>query len=97
MDSRKLKQAQSIASKLGLGKLEISNASQKRFAIRSPSGKLVNFGLWPFSAKGAFLDHGDEKLKEAWRKRHSKIMKEGKPAYLDPESPEFYSWRILWA
>ena len=97
MDSRKLKQANQIAKSNGLGELQVSNASQKRFSIRSPSGKLINFGLFPFSGKGAFLDHGDEKLKEAWRKRHSKIMKEGKPAYLDPESPEFYSWRILWA
>lgn len=94
---RKLKQAQQIADKKGLGQLQVSLANGKRFAIRSPSGKLVNFGLWPFSGKGTFLDHGDEKLKEAWRARHSKIMRQGKPAYLDKESPEFYSWEILWA
>ena len=96
MDTRKLKQAQLTADKLGLGELQISLAKDKRFSIRSPSGKLVNFGLWPFSGKGTFLDHKDEKLKEAWRARHSKIMKEGKPAYLNPESAEFYSWKILW-
>lgn len=94
---RKLKQAQQIADKLKLGKLEISLANDKRFAIRSPAGKLINFGQWPHTGKGAFIDHGDEKIKEAWRARHSKIMRQGKPAYLDPESPEYYSWRILWA
>ena len=93
---RKLKQAQQISNKLGLGELQISLASGKRFSIRSPTRKLVNFGLWPFSGRGTFLDHGDEKLKEAWQARHSKIMKEGKPAYLNRESPEYYSWRILW-
>ena len=94
---RKLKQAQQISNKLGLGELQISLAKDKRFSIRSPTGKLVNFGLWPFSGEGTFLDHGDEKIKEAWRKRHSKIMRKGSPAYLDPESPEYYSWNLLWA
>jgi hypothetical protein len=96
MDNRKLKQAQQIADKKGLGKLEISLANDKRFSIRSPAGKLINFGQWPHTGKGAFIDHGDEKIKEAWRARHSKIMKEGKPAYLNPESAEYYSWNILW-
>jgi hypothetical protein len=94
---RKLKVAQKIADKKGLGELQISLANGKRFSIRSPAGKLINFGQWPFSGKGALLDHGDEKLKEAWRARHSKIMRQGKPAYLDKESPEYYSWNILWA
>jgi len=96
MDNRKLKQAQQIADKKGLGKLEISLANDKRFSIRSPAGKLINFGQWPHTGKGAFIDHGDEKIKEAWKARHSKIMKDGKPAYLNPESAEFYSWHILW-
>ena len=96
---RKLKQAKQIAKskELNYESLQISLAKDKRFAIRSPSNKLINFGLWPFSGDGAFIDHGDEKLKENWRKRHSKIMRKGSPAYLDPESPEYYSWRILWA
>lgn len=95
---RKLAQAKQIAKSKGLNyeSLQISLAKDKRFSIRSPSGKLINFGQWPFSGRGAFLDHGDEKLKEAWQARHSKIMKEGKPAYLNRESPEYYSWNILW-
>jgi hypothetical protein len=95
---RKISVAIKIAKEKGLNfnSLSLSTANNKRFSIRSPSGKLINFGQWPFSGKGAFIDHGDEKIKEAWRARHSKIMKQGKPAYLNPESPEYYSWNILW-
>lgn len=95
---RKLAQAKQIAKSKGLNyeSLQISLAKDKRFSIRSPSEKLVNFGLWQFSGRGTFLDHGDQKLKEAWQARHKKIMRKGKPAYLDPESPDYYSWRILW-
>ena len=93
---RKLTQAQRLAKSKGIdGELKISNAYGKRFSITTPSGKLVNFGQWPL-VNGTFLDHGNQKMKEAWRARHSKIMKQGKPAYLNPESPEYYSWNILW-
>ena len=96
MDQRRITQAQRLAKSKGInGELKISNAYGKRFSIITPSGKLVNFGQWPL-VNGTFLDHGNEKIKEAWRARHSKIMKQGKPAYLNPESPEYYSWRILW-
>ena len=95
---RKISVAIKIAKEKGLNfnSLSLSTANNKRFSIRSPTGKLINFGQWPFSGKGTFIDHGDEKIKEAWKARHSKIMKQGKPAYLNPESPEYYSWNILW-
>ena len=76
--------------------LNIATAKDKRFSIMSPSGKKINFGLFPFSGEGAFIDHKNDKLREAWRARHSKILKDGKPAYLDKESPEYYSWNLLW-
>jgi hypothetical protein len=76
--------------------LAISNAKGKRFSIRSPDGKLINFGLFPFSGNGTFIDHNDDKIRDAWRARHSKIMKGGKLAYKDKSSPEYYSWNILW-
>jgi len=76
--------------------LDISKAKNKRFSIKSPNGKLINFGLWEFKGKGTFLDHGDIKIRDAWRARHSKILKDGKKAYEDKESPEYYSWNILW-
>jgi hypothetical protein len=77
--------------------LNISKAKNKRFSIKSPSGKLINFGLWPFKGEGTFLDHKDIKIRDAWRARHIKILKDGKKAYENKESPEYYSWNILWA
>jgi hypothetical protein len=76
--------------------LEIAKAKDKRFSIISPSGKKINFGLFPFKGQGTFIDHGDIKIRDAWRARHSKILKDGKKAYEDKESPEYYSYNILW-
>ena len=94
---RKLSSAIKIAKEKGMNweSLEISKVSGKRFSIRSPSGKLINFGQWPL-VNGTFLDHSNEQVRTAWRARHKKILKDGKPAYLNPESPEYYSWNLLW-
>jgi hypothetical protein len=96
---RLLNKAKAIAKSKNIDNwitLNISNAKNKRFSIKSPSGKLINFGLWEFKGKGTFLDHNDTKIRDAWRARHSKILKDGKKAYMDKESPEYYSWNILW-
>jgi hypothetical protein len=95
---RKIKEAQAIAkSKNIAGTIEISKAKNKRFVIIRPDGKRINFGLFPFSGEGTFLDHGDEKIKKAWRARHSKILlKDGTPAYMSKDSPDYFAWRILW-
>jgi hypothetical protein len=96
----KLEQAKAIAKRKGIknwNTLEISKAKNKRFSIISPSGKKINFGLWPYSGKGTFLDHGDEKIKDAWFARHSKILlKDGTKAINNKESPDYYASRILW-
>jgi len=95
---RGLKNAKIIARWQGIenwNTLKISKAKNKRFSIRSPEGKLINFGLYPFK-KGTYIDHFDDKIRQAWIARHKKILKNGKPAYKNPESPEFYSWHILW-
>lgn len=63
--------------------------------IRGPNDEWIHFGQWPV-AIGTFLDHGNPKIRDAWQARHSKIMKDGIPAYMDQTSPEYYSWRILW-
>jgi hypothetical protein len=76
--------------------LQISNRKNKRFKILSPSGNYIHFGLYPYKGKGTYIDHFDTKIRKAWKARHSKILKDGKPAYLNPESPEYYSWHILW-
>jgi hypothetical protein len=93
---RQLLKVQKIARTKGLPEVSLSKAAGKRFSVKSPSGKVLNFGQWPFSGKGTFIDHGDEKIKAAWQARHSKIMRDGKPAYLNKESPEYYSWNLLW-
>jgi hypothetical protein len=96
----KLEEAKAIAKNKKIENwetLNISKAKNKRFSIKSPSGKLINFGLWPFKGDGTFLDHRDNKIRDAWRARHSKILKNGKKAYEDKESPEYYSWEILWS
>ena len=94
---RKLSEARKIAkSKNIAGTIEISKA-KKRFVIIRPDGKRINFGLWPYSGEGTFIDHGDEKIKKAWRARHSKILlKDGTPAYMSKDSPDYFAWRILW-
>lgn len=76
--------------------LQISNRKNKRFKILSPSGKYIHFGLYPYKGKGTYIDHFNPNIRKAWKARHSKILKDGKPAYLNPESPEYYSWNILW-
>lgn len=76
--------------------LKVSNVKNKRFSITSPSGQTINFGLFPFKGEGTFLDHNDVIIREAWRARHSRIKKGDHLAYKDKESPEYYSWNILW-
>ena len=94
--NRKLEEVRKIAKKLNIKEeINISNAKNKRFSVRY-NGHLINFGVWPYSGSGTFIDHGDNKIREAWRARHSKIMKDGKPAYLDKSSPEWWSWNLLW-
>ena len=97
MSDRKLATVRRIASKKGItGKIEVSTRENKRFKITRPDGKIIHFGVWPYSRHGTFIDHNDPDIRKAWRARHSKIMKNGKPAYKNKDSPEFYSWNLLW-
>ena len=95
-ESLALRKVQAIAKKKGIeGVLSIASAKGKRFSI-VVDGKKINFGSYPF-LDGTFIDHSDEKIRENWRKRHSKIkLKNGTLAYLDKSSPEYYSWNLLW-
>ena len=96
-NNRGLQLARNIATNLGIeGKIVTSRKKNKRFTITRPDGVKIHFGLWPFEGEGAFIDHGDKKLRTQWRARHRKILKDGLPAYQNPDSPEYYSWRILW-
>jgi hypothetical protein len=96
MDDRKLNIVRGIAKKKGIKEeINISNAKNKRFSVRY-NGKLINFGVWPYSGNGTFIDHNNNDIREAWRARHRKIMKNGKPAYLQKDSAEWWSWNLLW-
>ena len=93
----KLATVRRIAKELGInGTLEVSNKKNKRFQITLSNGTNIHFGQFPFNGRGAFIDHHDEKLKSAWQARHSKILIDGEPAYLNIYSPEYYSWHLLW-
>ena len=94
---RKLSVVKRIAKDLGIkGKLEISDRKNKRFMITLDDGTNIHFGQYPYKGRGAFIDHHDEKIKSAWQARHSKVMLNNEPAYLNPNSPEYYSWHLLW-
>ncbi len=94
---RKLSVVKRIAKELGIkGKLEVSNKTNKRFMITLDDNSVIHFGQWLYKGRGAFIDHHDNKIKSAWQARHSKIMKDGEPAYLNPNSAEYYSWHLLW-
>ena len=96
MSDRKISTVRNIAKRKNItGEIKISDRPMKRFMI-TKNNKTIHFGLWPFKGKGAFIDHHDEKIKKAWRARHSKINKNGAPAYKNQSSPEYYSWNLLW-
>lgn len=43
------------------------------------------------------LDHNDKKRRERYKKRHEKILlKNGKPAVMDMNSPAYWSYFYLW-
>jgi hypothetical protein len=98
---RKINEARAIALAKGIitspDQLDISKAKNKRFVLIK-DGKRINFGLFPYSGKGTYLDHGDNKIKSAWIARHSKIkLKDGRQAYKVKDSPEYLSYSILWS
>ena len=93
----KLSVVKRIAKELNIkGKIENSDKVNKRFMITLDNGDVIHFGLWPYKGRGAYIDHKDEKIKSAWQARHSKIMLNNEPAYLNIYSPEYYSWHLLW-
>jgi len=94
---RKLDIVKNRAAKLGIdGVITESRQKTKRFAIKV-NGRTINFGLWPLTGKGTFIDHGDNKIRKAWQARHREIkLADGTPAYKDKNSPEYYSWNLLW-
>ena len=81
------------AMELGALDFGISDRKDKKFYVLY-NGRVINFG----SKQGkTFIDHGDEKIKNAWIARHSKIKnKEGELVINLKTSPSYWSRKILW-
>jgi chromosome segregation ATPase len=75
--------------------LDISNRDGKRFKIIH-NGRIVHFGLWPYSGEGAYIDHHNDDIKKAWQARHEKIKKNGIYAYKTKGTPSYYAYHLLW-
>lgn len=80
------------AKRLGATDFGLSKAKNKRFYVVY-NNKIINFGS---SVGLTFIDHHNKDKRAAWMARHSTILKNGKPAYKNKESPAFWSWHILW-
>jgi hypothetical protein len=88
-----MEQLRARAISLGATEFGPSKVKNKRFYVIY-KGHRINFGS---DTNNTFIDHGDEKLRKAWRARHSKIkLKDGRLAYTVPTQPEYYSWHLLW-
>jgi hypothetical protein len=82
------------AKSLGATDIYISKRKNKKYAVEY-NGKIIHFGD---SRYDDYLDHGDEKRRENYRKRASKIRnKKGELTYKDKNSPNYYSFHILWS
>ena len=90
---KNLEQLRKNAMKLRAKDFGLSWRKNKRFYV-DWEGTIIHFG----SKNGkTFIDHGDEKKKKAWRARHSQIkLGDGRFAYKVKESPEYWSWNLLW-
>jgi len=86
-----------------------STRKGKKYSVVSPNGTKIHFGaikngipMDQFKdSTGLKLyskyDHNDEKRRDNYRARHSKIkLKDGSYAYLDKEQPSYWSWHYLW-
>ncbi len=97
---RRINRIRQIAKDLGIenwNTIQASTRDNKRAMIRSPKGTLIHFGQYPYNGVGTFIDHGDVKIRDAWRKRHMKIKnKDGNLVYKDQESASYYSFNLLW-
>jgi len=80
------------AKKLGAQEFGVSGAKNKRYYVIY-NNKIINFGG---KNSQTFIDHGDPIKRKNWKKRHSKILRAGKPAYKNKESGSFWAWHLLW-
>jgi hypothetical protein len=67
-----------------------SKTKTKKYAIKAPNGKLVNFGQMNYED---FLKHGDSARRMSYLKRSAGIKGDWAK---DPFSPNMLSRRLLW-
>ena len=80
------------ARTLGASEFGLSKTKNKRFYVIYNNTK-INFGS---KVGQTNIDHHDDNKRKAWRARHIKILKNGKPAYKNKMSPEFWNWHLTW-
>jgi hypothetical protein len=81
------------AIKLGASDFGESKVKNKRFYVIY-NNKKINFGS---SVGSTYIDHKDKIKRKNWYARHNKIRnKNGKQVINDPNSPSYWSARILW-
>ena len=78
---------------LGAKDFGISWRKGKRFYVIY-GDKVIHFG----SKTGTtYYDKKDDNMRYNWKARHSKIINTlGVPFYKIKESPEYWSWNLLW-
>ena len=80
------------AQRLGATSFGLSKKPYKRFYVIY-DGRIIHFG----SKYGStYIDNKDINKKMNWRARHSRILKNGYPAYLQIDSPEYWNWNLTW-
>ena len=81
------------AMSMGASEFGKSSVKGKRFYVIY-DGRRINFGS---NSNNTYIDHGDAKLRDAWRKRHSKIkLKDGRFAYTVPSQADHWAYKLLW-
>ena len=80
------------ARTFGATEFGLSKTKNKRFYVIYNNTK-INFGS---KVGKTYIDHHDDNKRKAWRARHINILKDGKPAYKNKMSPEFWNWNLTW-
>ena len=82
------------ALSLGAKDLKYFPKMNKKYLVTLPNGNKVHFGD---SRYEDFLTHKDDERRMNYRKRASRIKdKYGRLTYLNPRSPNFWSYNLLW-
>ena len=84
------KRVQQLAKQKGLGQVLVSTRKDKKYMVKSPSGKLVHFGGW---LQEDYTKHKDEKRRANYLKRSGGIKGNWKN---DKYSPNNLSRVLLW-